>query len=145
MINNPPEIIIPYRLSRSFIRSHPEWIFVYGDAVTNRSYEGQCDAAKGESNCFMVPTKWNPCSSEPPQSFFNDDQFHLNQNVIDTAIGDIETSLESNPRPVILFPKIGCGKAQMPKKCPKTYAYLMERLNKIVYLNVKRDYNWRVE
>lgn len=135
---NLPLITVPYRLTRGYIRTKTkELSFVYSDAVNNRSYLGQCEAAKGQPNCYVVYTKWNPCSNDPPEAFFDDAEFEaLTKDIIDRCIECINRGL-----PIILFPKIAQGRAQLDKRAPRTYKYLMDKLNYLAYPNVKRDYN----
>ena len=129
-----PLITIPRWLTREFIRSKiHELSFVYSDAYHNNSYLGQCGAAKGQPNCYVVYTLWKPCSNQPPSNFFSDSEFEdLTKDIIDSCIKRIPRKL-----PVILFPRIGLGRSKLKEKAPKTYQYLIEQLDSIKYPNVK--------
>lgn len=130
-----PLIVVPRWLTRPFIRSKiHELSFVYSDAYHNNSYLGQCSAAKGSVNCYVVYTLWKPCSNQPPSNFFRDEEFEeFTKDIIDSCIKRIPKKL-----PVILFPKIGEGRSRLKERAPRTYNYLMEELQKIEYPNYRR-------
>lgn len=95
---------------------------------------GQGAAANGQPNCFMVPTKFRLCRSDS-QAYFHDGKFEV---LIQPAI---EIALKRIPRdkPTVVFPRIGCGAADLPNRAPKTYAYLMQQLSTIQYPNIVWD------
>jgi hypothetical protein len=118
-------LVIPNFITRKFILSHPMLTFVYGDDLIGNARRGQGEQAFGCANAFAVPTKKRCCES--PQGYYRDWEFDLyTKSYIDMAISHI-------PRfnPIILFPKIGLGRAQLNIQAPKTYDYLMEKLNKL--------------
>ena len=119
---------LPKRLTREFIKLHNDYTFVYGTDYQNQTYKGQAAVAKGLPNTYPVPTK-KMCCMILPRSFWQDHEFNLIQKpIIDKWISNIPRN-----KPIILFPRIGCGHAKMPEVCPKTYEYLMSELNKLVY------------
>jgi hypothetical protein len=59
----------------------------------------------------------------------------MTKSLIDKAIATVPDIY-----PVVVFPKIGCGFADLPHKAPKTFKYLNEELQKISYPNIQWDY-----
>lgn len=127
-MNHLPTIEIPYWISRQFIQKHKELTFIYGDDLTGRAYLGQAAHCFGETNCYAIPTKRRMCMNER-DAFFNDEGFELLwKPVIDIAISRIPRS-----SPIIPFPRIGQGDAQLPVRSPKTFRYLTEQINLLAY------------
>ena len=129
-----PIIKIPKFITRSFIASHREYIFVFGSDVHQQSFVGQSAQARGESNAFGVATKYRCCMQS--NSFFYDDSL---KNVVG---GLIDTSISFIPRdgrPIILFPRIGQGCAELGVRSntSKVLAYIQSELGKIAYKNVE--------
>lgn len=131
------KIIIPGRIYRKFIQSHPEYIFIYGCDYFNKSFFGQSNHAFGEPNAFGVPTIYKICASGI--HFFDDGMFDFFKGIIDERIGKIPTG----EKPIIPFPKIGCGYSEMDRKAPKLYNYLKSKIDTIKYPNIEYDYNFQ--
>ena len=128
-----PTIEIPRWISRSFISQHRrDYTFIYGDDLNGQNYLGQAAHCKGEPNCYSVPTKRLMCMDEN-KAFFDDPRFELLwKPAIDKAIAAIPTKL-----PIVPFPRIGQGEAQLDIRAPKTFKYLMGEINKIAWPNIQ--------
>lgn len=132
------KIIIPARITKAFIKEHEkDFYFVYAVTVHASIAIGQGAVGHYYTNCFGVPTKFRNCKSDSA-AYFQDCQFDtLIKPSIDRAIMDIPRD-----RPIILFPKIGLGCADLPNSSPKSFEYLMEQLQKIA-TPTKLDYTFR--
>ncbi len=48
------------RYTRSYIRSHPDWLFVFGDNLLRYGAGGQASEARDEPNAIGIATKRKP-------------------------------------------------------------------------------------
>ena len=134
-----PIIVLPKRVSKTFIQSHREWIFLYGATYYGKIYFGQGGQCADESNCFPIPTKVRNCMSNN-DAFFSDTEFDYWSSAIIEAINKIP----KDGRPIIPLPKIGEGCSDLKFRCPKIFAFLKEQLASVAYPSIKIDYNWIV-
>lgn len=121
-------IRIPHHISQTFIRSHPEWNFVYGYDMLQRGMGGQSWSCVGEPNCFRVFTIYKKCSSSV---YFTDgNQFYREQML---------KSIYLIPRdkPVIIFRKIGEGCSRMNEMAPLLFKEMKDLLGKLQYPNIE--------
>lgn len=125
-------ILIPYRLTREYIKQHPELIFIHSCCWWPNSEVGPALVCKGLSNCYGVPVRWKLCKSS---GYFSDQQQSEIYRIIDESLAKIPCT-----NPVILFPKIGNGDSRMHKFAPKCWQYMMDKLNAIKSLDYKYDY-----
>jgi len=109
------------KITREYVREHPEKIFVFGDNVLEKGFGGQAKELRGEPNAYGVPTKKYP--SMRAESFFTDTELMANILLIDRAIAKIPT----DGREIVVLP-LGTGLAQLPIKAPETYSYLVKRI-----------------
>lgn len=127
--------LIPYRLTREFISTHPELTFVHSRCYWPNIYVGPNLICKGLSNCYGVPVRWKLCKSS---GYFQDSQLGAITKAIDDALAVIPAGAR-----VILFPKIGSGDSRMHILAPKAWAYMMERLNAIKSPDYAYDYRYQ--
>lgn len=123
MISQP--LIIPAYFTHDFIKSHQHWNFVYGTTAMAEIHMGQSAIGSSYANCYGVATKWRNCKSDA-SAFFSDIHFERVKQQIDEDIAAIPRD-----KPIVLFPKLGCGCAMLPTRAPKCYEYLVQELNKI--------------
>lgn len=126
-------IILPYHISHKFIVSNPQWIFVYGCDILNKSFFGQAYACGNEPNTFGVPTMHKYCASGP--KYFHDESYGIWKPRIDEAIDRIDTT-----KPVIVFRRIGEGCSNMKAMAPGLFEYMKGRLKEIEYPNYSFDH-----
>lgn len=107
-------------------RSHPDWLFVYGDNDLHSGKGGQA-IIRDEPNAFGIPTKKKP--NETEGAFYTDKEYDENCEKIDNAIYIIRNAMKKNYS-VLVLPKngIGTGYAQLNKKAPNTFEYLQQEL-----------------
>lgn len=118
-------ITVPYKFTRQYLQTHKELTFVYGCNLYMPSHMGQSEVCEGLMNCFSVPTKFRNCKSDN-SAFFSDYQLDL---IVPSILAAI--SLIPKHQPIILFPKIGMGCADLPNRAPKAFKFLTEELTKI--------------
>lgn len=136
-----PYITIPRFITRTFIQQNVQrYIFLFASDVHGQSYHGQCFSARGEPNCFPIPTKYRLCKSNP-NAYFNDGNFGLNKEIIDTAFHRIPTD---DARIIVSFPRIGCGCAELPERAPQTLEYIKQKLKAIAYANITWDGSYQM-
>jgi len=130
---NLPAIRVPRYITRAFIRENRfKLTFIFSDDLTKAAMLGQAAQCAGEGNCFPVPTKKRNCRTE--SQYFRDAEFDLLlRYYIDRALAEVPTKL-----PVIPFPDIGCGEAELPKRAPKTLEYIRLKIQEIAYPNIER-------
>ena len=114
-------------IARSFVREHPDYIFLFGDNLARRGFGGQAAAMRGEPNVVGIPTKKLPSNSET--AFFMDAEFEQNKAAIDEAFERLSGMCLMTDQ-VIVTPAngIGTGRAQLESRAPLTFAYLQKRL-----------------
>ena len=113
-------------ITRKFIQSHPDWLFIFGDNVLKTGYGGQAKECRNEPNTFGIPTKFAPSMNE--RDFFTDDFFEAIKIIYDDIFEYMAESKIDKYKNVVIFPRIGEGLAELPKRAPKIYAYLKEKL-----------------
>ena len=109
-------------ITRDTVRANPDKVFIFGDNLLRRGYGGQAKEMRDEPNSIGIPTKKKPSST--PGSFFTDDEFDDNIKVINKAFDEIPRECTV----VIPFAGIGTGYAQLRERVPKTFQYLITRL-----------------
>lgn len=48
------------KYTRSYIKAHPDWLFVFGDNMMRHGLAGQAAEARGEPNAIGIATKRKP-------------------------------------------------------------------------------------
>jgi hypothetical protein len=133
-----PTIVIPARVTESFVNAHPELIFVYGNDYMERGCFGQSAHLGGtgeyrKKNTFRVPTSYKYCSNPV---LFSDASYEENIRLIDDAIQQFSADI----RPVIVLNKIGEGASNLKLLAPRTFKYLKSRLSEVCYKNIVWNY-----
>jgi hypothetical protein len=97
--------------------------FIFGDNLQGWGRAGQA-CIRGLPNAFGVPTKIKPTMGL--DAFFTDEDFALNTVRIDAALRQIPRD-----RDVVVSKEIGRGLAQLDNRAPRTYAYLIQAIEKL--------------
>lgn len=117
------KLIIPHRVNREFVQSHPKWIFVYSNDHARHGAEGMCWHFVGEPNAFQVSTCVKKCLNS---RYFNDN----NPEHLKWVDEDID-AIPLDRGPILVIPRIGLGCSRMKELAPKLYAHMWARLKKI--------------
>ena len=110
------------KFSVSLVRQHPDTIFVYGDNLQGWGKGGSA-VIRDEPNAMGIPTKSYPSNDE--SSFLTDTTYEYNVQYIENAI---EAIAARKFKHVLWAEGIGAGLADLPRRAPKTYKYLINRL-----------------
>ena len=112
-------------ISREDVKNSPDKIFLFGDNLMEKGYGGQAKEMRDEPNAIGIPTKKFPFNDAT--SFFTDREFWSNKEAIDKAFAKIPRNK------IIVIPSagLGTGLAQLDIKAPKTFAYLLECIEKL--------------
>ena len=112
-------------LTVSLCRKYPTWAFVFGDNAQRWGTKGQA-CIRRETNAIGVRTKWKPKMEE--DSYFTDDQYDAIVVMIDEDFAPIFELLREGC--TVVFPEngLGTGLAEMPRRAPRAYEYLVERI-----------------
>ena len=120
-------------ITREYIQSHPQKIFLFGDNVERKGFGGQAREMRGEPNAMGIVTKTKPTNDI--YSFFMDSQLEYNKILIDRDFAELHYRIEAlreaiGEEPVIVLPEdgIGTGLAKLEAKAPLTYNYLQSKL-----------------
>lgn len=114
-------------ITRQFVRTHPDKIFLFGDNLEQRGFGGQAAAMRCEPNAIGIPTKKSPTYSA--DAFFCDNEFEQHKVAIDRAFAQL-TKTASDATQVIVIPAngLGTGRVELERRAPRTFAYLQSRL-----------------
>lgn len=118
-------------ITRSFVKAHPDHIFLFGDNLAGKGFGGQAAAMRGEPNAVGIPTKKYPSNST--ESFFCDTELEQNREAIDLAF-DRLSALISIVTKFVVIPAdgLGTGRAQLQEQAPLTFAYLQKRIKDLI-------------
>ncbi|XWV25133.1 hypothetical protein QJ856_gp0643 [Tupanvirus deep ocean] len=110
------------------VNKYPHALFIYGDNNIKKGKGGQA-IIRDLPNTMGIPTKKSP--SNHPDSFYNDYEYEDNIRRINNAVNDIIQKSQSYKYVVLPENGLGTGLAQLPKKAPKTYAYLVKLIEQL--------------
>lgn len=114
-------------ITRRFVKTNPDKLFLFGDNLEQRGFGGQAAAMRGEPNAIGIPTKKKPYLSD--DAFFSDSEFISNKSAIDAAFATIEKTIQTGYRSIVIpTDGLGTGRAQLDKRAPKTFSYLQKKL-----------------
>ena len=133
----PPKLKLPYRISETFVNTHPNYTFVYGNDLYELGVLGLCWVMGGQPkkpNCWPIPVLVKYCPAA--RKFFDDGNYREFQIYIKDAIDKIPRG-----NPIIVHPKVGRGCSELHIHAPRLYHFMMQELNKIKYPNVEWDYS----
>lgn len=118
------------RITRDFVRAHPQYLFVFGDNMKGTGYGGQAKEMRGEPNTIGVPTKWAPGRRE--SDYFTNDDFDAVISEIERRFRVMENWLNSGKE--VVFPEegVGTGLAELPIRAPRIHAAIREMTNNLV-------------
>lgn len=115
--------------ARELVRSHPDWLFLFGDNMARRGRGGQAAACRGEPNVCGVPTKWRP--DRLVRSYFRDADMDLVQPRIDAAFAQAERHLGAGGVVALPAEGLGTGLAELPTRAPRIHRYIEDRVGRL--------------
>lgn len=103
-------------------------LYIFGDNDEKKGRKGQA-VIRGLPNAMGVPTKQRP--SMHITAFYLDIDYERQCEKIKAAVDQILLSVCSYQRVILPEDGLGTGLADLPNKSPKTYAFLLEQLERI--------------
>lgn len=117
-------------ITRDNVRANRDKLFLFGDNLEHRGLGGQAAAMRGEPNAFGIPTKKSP--SYRGNAFFSDDVLEENKAAIDAAFLEVSRAVTDSIRAIVIpSAGLGTGRAQLDKRAPRTFAYLLQKLTEL--------------
>jgi hypothetical protein len=109
------------RISPEVLKTNPDKFYLFGDNLQGKGKGGQA-IVRDEPNAIGIPTKKAPRRDE--SAYFTDDELADNKAAIDKAFAKLPDNA------VIVVPEdgLGTGLADLPRRAPKTFAYLESKL-----------------
>jgi len=126
------------RYYRSDLRNNPNVVYVFGDNDDREGLGGQAGEARGEPNAIGVRTKKHP--GMRPGDFFRDVEYVANTAKIKADLQPIITALDQGK--IVVFPEdgLGTGLSELPKRAPRTNAFLEGALQMLKTKYASRSY-----
>lgn len=122
-----PEIVLPLKINRSFVKEHNEWNFLYGWDFLGRGALGQAYSFHGEYNAFPVPTMYKYCSNSV---YWQD--IEEGKKAISDAL-----KLVPSDKPIIPCRKMGLGCSRLRELNYRLYDYMMAEIKNMAYPNIR--------
>jgi hypothetical protein len=121
MIRKP--IIFLDHISRTDLKAHPDWFFIFGDNVQRTGRGGQAAEMRGEPNAVGVVTKRKPTMN--PDAFFSDEN-DADRIALATDLMRVVGLWHAGYQ--IVAPKNGLGteRARLKEKAPKLFNNIIE-------------------
>ncbi len=113
-------------ITRQYIRSHPDTIFVFGDNDKRTGLGGQARVCRGEPNAMGIRVKKEPYMKDG--SFYTDEELTANKCKICDDINAIKWAVFVHKKKLFILDGIGTGRAELDKRAPKTFEYLQSLL-----------------
>jgi hypothetical protein len=112
------------RISTELLRENPNKFYLFGDNLEGKGKGGQA-IVRDEPNAIGIPTKKAPRRDE--SAYFTDDELRDNKAAIDKAFDKLPDDA------VIVIPEdgLGTGLADLPRRAPKTFAYLESKIDRL--------------
>lgn len=109
---------------RSDLLANPRLLYVFGDNEQRTGLGGQAKEMRGEENAFGIRTKRSPTNDNA--AFWSDDNYVENSLMIAEDYHALKDALQVGLYQGLIIPEdgLGTGYSQMPKRCPRTFAYL---------------------
>jgi hypothetical protein len=110
------------------IQANKDTLFVFGDNNQRIGYGGQAAVARGEPNTFGLATKWGPGTEA--EDYFGDN--YASEQVMKRDIMMLAFRAK-NYKKIHIINGIGEGRAQLPTRAPKLFAYMISELMQYGY------------
>lgn len=122
-------IILKKFITRKFIKSHPNEVFVFGDNDIRKGSGGQAKEMRGEQNSFGVRVKRFP--GKDNLSYYTDYTYKENIKKITEDFDIVERHLKGGKDGVIPKDGIGTGLARMKDFAPRTLEYVENKIKEL--------------
>jgi len=109
--------------TRREVRSNRDCIFLYGDNELRKGKGGSA-IIRDESNAVGIRTKVRP--SKDHLAYWYDDEYNQHVEMIKEDFRKVIRELKLGKVIVIPASGLGTGRAQLPKRAPRTFKFLKE-------------------
>lgn len=121
-------IIKQVRITNDDLRLNPTVLYLFGDNDERRGYGSLARVCRGEPNAIGIRTKKKPTLHA--DAFYTDDEFEDNVAKIDADLKPVWDHMVKGGVIVIPANGLGTGPAQMRLRCPRTFQYLSDLMNR---------------
>lgn len=122
-------ILYQKMIYRDDLRINPTVFYCFGDNDKREGFGGQAREMRGEPNAVGIRTKVAP--SYGPSAFWTDANLEENCLKIAEDLQPVRDALQRGAIVVIPSAGIGTDRAEMVTRCPRTFAYLVARLDEL--------------
>ena len=105
------------KYTRNYIRTHPDWLFIFGDNLERAGFGGQAGEARGEPNAIGIATKRSP--SMEPTAFFSDADYEKWFAAEKETMNKLFSASKSGRTIVWPLDNIGTGLANLERRAPE--------------------------
>jgi len=109
-------------ITKEDIRNAPKGtIYVYGGNLLHKGHGGQAGVTRDMENTFEIPTKRAPGTRKG-------DYFSDRDDEIDAVLKSFSKlyDMRNEGKRIVFFPKIGEGRAELPKRSPFIFGMISE-------------------
>lgn len=104
-------------ITKDFMKSRPDWIFLFGDNEKGTGNGGQAHQMRNADNALGIPTKRYPALW--PDAYWSDLDYNRARKILANKIKIIVDHIEAGKSIAIPVAGLGTGLSDMKRKCPK--------------------------
>lgn len=122
-------VLYQKKILREDLRRNPQVLYLFGDNDQRSGLGGQAAEMRNEPNAVGIRTKNHP--SWEDAAYWRDKEFDKNCTKIEEDLGRVKNHLRRGGVVVIPADSIGTGRADMERRCPKTFHVLQQMLTSL--------------
>jgi hypothetical protein len=122
-------VIYQKKIFREDLKRNPSVLFLFGDNSARKGFGGQAAEMRGEPNAVGVRTKNAPGRADA--DYWSDKTFDANCQKIEEDLSRVKSHLRRGGIVVIPLDGIGTNRAEMEKRCPRTFYMLQQSLGSL--------------
>src|SRR5579863_796136 len=112
-------ILYQKKIFREDLKRNASVLYLFGDNDRRDGYGGQAAEMRDEPNAVGIRVKRSP--SWDPEAFWSDKDFDRNCGKIEEDLSRVKNHLRRGGTIVIPIDGIGTNRADMEKRCPRTF------------------------
>jgi hypothetical protein len=122
-------VIYQKKIFREDLKRNPSVLFLYGDNQKRVGNGGQAAEMRGEPNAVGIRVKRAP--SRDDGDYWSDRNLEANCSMIEEDLSRVRNHLRRGGVIVIPSDGIGTNRADMERRCPKTFYILQQMLTSL--------------
>ena len=122
-------IVYQKMIHREDCKRNPNILYLFGDNEKRSGMGGQAAEMRGEPNAIGIRTKRAPGREET--DYWSDKNFDRNCGMIEEDLSRVKAHLRRGGTVIIPSDGIGTNRADMEKRCPKTFNVLRQMLSSL--------------